>query len=383
MRIAHVTLDGGFPRYGIGLAVRSLADAQARAGDDVVVCVREGNAPTASSDPGAAHIVPLRRRSGLLGGKLAYRRQIRAALAPSVDVVHVHTLVRVAHWLLPPRSRRHAPLVVTAHASDELGPSASPSGDASPARASRHAKQARTVLRLADAVIAPSRFMAGLVRRASGRDEVDVIAHGPTDERAAARTGTSEFVIAALSRIVVVKGLDLLVEAFAAAFADDESARLVVAGDGPERDALAALAARLHVLDRVNFPGYLEGDARAALLARTAVVAVPTRGDYETFGLAALDGLAAGCDVLVAAGGALPERVEGAVSQPGPVGRIVHEETPDAWARALAEGRARFDARPHAGSPARLFVENSWLESAVLHRAVYQRLRTFRRAGGI
>ena len=37
----------------------------------------------------------------------------------------------------------------------------------------------------------------------------------------------------------------------------------------------------------------------------------PTLGDYETFGLSALDASAAGVAIVVSSGGALPERVEG------------------------------------------------------------------------
>lgn len=122
MRIAHVTLDGGFPRYGIGLAVLSLARAQARLGHDVRVLVRAENAEAGSLAASDLGVVGLVRRRGLFGGRRSYRAQVRAALPADVDVVHVHSLVRMADWLLAPRARRGAPLVVTAHASDELGP---------------------------------------------------------------------------------------------------------------------------------------------------------------------------------------------------------------------------------------------------------------------
>ena len=365
MRIAHVTLDGGFPRYGIGLAVCSLAAAQARAGDDVLVLVRAGNAEATPAPVAGVCVVGLERRRAFLGRRRATRREVRNALGEGVDVVHVHTLVRMAHWLLPASARAHAPLVVTAHASDELGPAASPAGGASPARARRHARQALDVLTRADAIVVPSRFMEALVRRCVDRDDIHVVGHGPTDERPVARTAPAEFVVTALARHVHVKGLDLLLEAFAAAWPDDDTARLVLAGDGPGRPSLIARSAALGVSSRVDFPGYVEGAARAALLGRTAVVAVPTRGEYETFGLSALDGRAAGCVVLVGDGGALPERVGG--DEASIVGASVAE-----WTLALR--RARADpgrARAARDGAAAVLVENSWDRSARLHRTIY------------
>ena len=376
MQIAHVTLDGGFPRYGIGLAVLALARAQARLGHDVRLMVRDEHAAPGRDAAAAAGIelVGLARRRGLFGGRRAYRRQVRAALRPDVDVVHVHTLVRMADWLLAPRARRGAPLVVTAHASDELGPAASPAGDASPARARRHARQARRVLTRADAVVVPSRFMARLVREAHPRDTIHVIGHGPTDERAFARAPHGGFVVTALARFVPVKGLDLLVDAFALAFEGEPDARLVLAGDGPERRALEARVARLGLTARVEMPGYVEGDARASLLARTDVVAVPSRGHYETFGLAALDGRAAGAFVLVANGGALPERIEadGDAVAAG-AGRLVGSATTAAWAAALVAARGDLTARAAAAEASdRVFARNSWEASARGHEAVYR-----------
>ena len=369
MRIAHVTLDGGFPRYGIGLAVLSLAKAQSLAGHDVVLCVRAENAESflATTSHGV-RVAPLTRRRGLFGGRRGYLRQIRDALAPSTDVVHVHTLVRMAHWLLPARARGGAPLVVTAHASDELGPTASPAGDASPSRARRHVRQARAVLRRADAVIVPSRFMERVVRGVHDRVAIHVIGHGPTDERPVARSASTEFVVTALARFVPVKGLDVLIDAFASALRDDATSRLVLAGEGPQRQALQSQVRALGIEDRVAFPGYVDGDARAALLGRTAVVAVPTQGDYETFGLAALDGRAAGCVVLVSAGGALPERVDAFG------GIVVSDPSVTAWESALRHVRGDQRTRDAAVRDAsRVLGENSWRRSASEHEIAYRR----------
>jgi glycosyltransferase involved in cell wall biosynthesis len=91
------------------------------------------------------------------------------------------------------------------------------------------------------------------------------------------------------------KGLDLLLEAFSRAAAGGD-ARLLIGGDGPDRDAVVALARRLGVEDRVEMLGRIEGRARFELLAGAQVVAFPTR--YESFGLVALEAMACATPVV-------------------------------------------------------------------------------------
>lgn len=78
-------------------------------------------------------------------------------------------------------------------------------------------------------------------------------------------------------------------------------AELVVAGDGPLREALEAEAVARKLPAR--FLGYV-GDPRG-LLATADVVLAP--GPIETFGLAALEALASGTPVVVRSESALPE----------------------------------------------------------------------------
>jgi len=371
LRIAQVSLDGHLPRYGIGLAVVSLCRAFARRGHDVRLLCRAENARDVAPVPGLT-VVPLARPAGWGPGSWAYARAVRAALAPGVDVVHVHGLTRMAWWLRGARARRGAPLVVTAHASDELGPSASAAGDAPAGRARRHARRVRAVLARADRVLTPSRFMAARVR-AAGAPRVEVVPLGPTDETPAGPRAHEGFLVVALARFVPVKGLGLLLRAFAASLGAVGDARLVLAGDGPERAALEAEARALGVAGRVTFPGYVDGEARRSLLAAADVVAVPTLGAYETFGLAALDGAAAGAAVVVADGGALPERVEGGAGLVVPAGDV------GAWTAALRRLHDDPTARRALASVARASVPaDAWGGVAAAHASIYQSLAAHR-----
>ncbi|MFO0933781.1 MAG: glycosyltransferase family 4 protein [Planctomycetota bacterium] len=366
LRIAHVTLDGNLPRYGIGLAVVSLARALARAGHEVTLLCRPDARARSRPRPGCAscRCRGPRGRSRARGptrGRCAPRSRPRSTSCTS-------TGSRGWRGGCAARARRGAPLVLTAHASDELGPSASAAGDAPRARARRHARRVRAVLRRADAVLAPSRFMADAVE-AAGAPRVDVVPLGPTDETPAPPAPHEGFVVLALARFVPVKGLRLLLEAFDAAFRDVPAARLVLAGDGPERAALEQEAAARGLAARVRFPGYVEGAARRALLAEADVVAVPTLGAYETFGLSAVDGAAAGAAVVVADGGALPERVAGGTGVVVPSGDVA------AWAAALRGLFAAPDRRRRLAAAARAALpDDPWIAVAAAHVSVYRRV---------
>ena len=163
------------------------------------------------------------------------------------------------------------------------------------------------------------------------------------------------FRVVALARLVEAKGVSMLLEAFARAFDSDPAGRLVIAGDGPQRAAIEARARALGIADLVELTGFVEGDRLRGVLEGADVVAVPTIGDYETFGCAALDGSAAGRALVVADGGALPERVEageGILARAGDV---------DAWAyalRALRDDPARTARHGAAGRAAA--AEQTW-----------------------
>jgi glycosyltransferase involved in cell wall biosynthesis len=126
------------------------------------------------------------------------------------------------------------------------------------------------------------------------------------DKRAAAAAAAAAAIVV-LARLVPVKGVET---AIAAMFHLPASARLVIAGDGPERAALAALAAPLG--DRVQFLGWIDGDARDALLASADVVVVPSapvgaNARSEGMPMAALEALAAGVPLVASATGGLRE----------------------------------------------------------------------------
>jgi glycogen(starch) synthase len=153
----------------------------------------------------------------------------------------------------------------------------------------------RVGLRSHRRIIAVSEELGAEVSRRNPKAQVMVIGNG-LDDSAFAEPVVQRCDIAFLGRLETAqKGIDLLLHAFSRVMAIIEQ-RLVIAGDGPDRDRLVALAERLGVAGRVDFVGRVEPQRRAQWLAGFDLVVMPSR--YETFGLVAAEALAAGTPVM-------------------------------------------------------------------------------------
>ena len=102
------------------------------------------------------------------------------------------------------------------------------------------------------------------------------------------------------------KGLPQTVEAFARIAPEFPATRLVIAGKPGDYTAeLAALATRLGVGDRVEFPGMISQDAKLQSYRECIAYVQPTL--YEGFGHALAEAVACGAPVVSAARGSVPE----------------------------------------------------------------------------
>lgn len=100
--------------------------------------------------------------------------------------------------------------------------------------------------------------------------------------------GTDELVVSYVARLVPSKNVELFLRV-AAACSDRAGTRFVVVGEGPERERLQALSATLGVGDRVLFTG-LVADLAGVLGASDVFLST---SDYEGFGIAILEAMAA------------------------------------------------------------------------------------------
>jgi len=182
------------------------------------------------------------------------------------------------------------------------------------------------------------------------------------DESCERETG---LIVTTASADAAIKGLDILINAFAKAAASRPAARLHIVGtlrDGPAKEAID----KLGLSQRVTSSSNLTRKAVADLYRCAHIVACPAR--FEGFGFPAAEAMACGAAVVASNGGALPEVVgeAGLISAVGDVSAMADNlacllDSPEETARLgqLASKRARqeFNWSAHALAATRLYAE--------------------------
>jgi glycogen(starch) synthase len=82
-----------------------------------------------------------------------------------------------------------------------------------------------------------------------------------------------------LGRLDRIKGFDIALSAFVSVVRCFPKARLVIAGDGPERAQLEGQAARLGIEAGVEFVGWVRPDDVPALMNSATIVVIPSRNE--------------------------------------------------------------------------------------------------------
>lgn len=155
---------------------------------------------------------------------------------------------------------------------------------------------------------------------------VDLARFAPTDRKAAkAARGVAGPLVVSLGALIPRKGHDIVIDAVAAI----PGVTLLIAGEGPERAALAARIAARGVADRVQLLGAIPHDELPALLAAADVMALASAS--EGLANAWVEALACGTPIVITAAGGAGE----VVTDPA-YGRVVPREAM-AFASAIHE----------------------------------------------
>jgi glycosyltransferase involved in cell wall biosynthesis len=245
----------------------------------------------------------------------AFARVLRAVRRTRPEILHTHLVHADFHGLVAGRLVGVPVLVSTKHGFN-------------PFRDARaFALADRTVARLADVHVAISHGLARyLAEREGFREDAFAVVHygiEPGPEPGPPEPGPR---LAAVGRLIPIKGLDTLLDAVARAAVP--GLRLELAGDGPLRAELEQHAERVGLRETVAFLGRVA--PAGPVLERAAVVVVPSLG--EGFGMVALEAMERGRAVIVSAVGGLPEIVAD-----GETGLLVPPGDADALAAAIRE----------------------------------------------
>lgn len=156
------------------------------------------------------------------------------------------------------------------------------------------------------------------------------------------------------------KGVDDLLHAWPRVRAAIPGARLVLGGSG-EVDRARAMAERLGIAECVETPGWISGEAKAALLDRAWTLALPSQ--CEALPMAVLEAMAAGVPVVASRVGAIPEAV-----LHGESGLLVDTRDPPALAAALIEMLGDHGRRQALGRAGRRRALDAYAAAVVVPR---------------
>ena len=135
----------------------------------------------------------------------------------------------------------------------------------------------------------------------------------------------SEKIVFSVGRVVFEKGLHILVRAMPQILEQEPSAKVVIAGKGPELESLRSLAWSLGIGEKVLLTGFITDEDRDKLFKIASCAVFPSL--YEPFGIVALEAMAAKCPVVVSDVGGLQD-----VVQHADTGITVYSDDPDSLA---------------------------------------------------
>lgn len=139
--------------------------------------------------------------------------------------------------------------------------------------------------------------------------EVKDYDHGDTPCKRSAMASKGEFIITHISNFRKVKRIDDVVSVFYG-IQKEVPAKLMLVGDGPEKEVAERMALELGIYDKIIFFG--NSNEIESILSYSDLFLLPS--ETESFGLAALEAMAMGVPVISSNTGGLPEVNEDGIS---------------------------------------------------------------------
>ena len=311
MRIVQLANFYGPRSGGLRTAVDQLGSGYVAAGHDVTLIVPGARWSETTLPSGVTRVeVPAPKFPFTGGYRVADPRRV-ASIASGLrpDVIEVSdrlTLRGMGRWA----SRRNIRSVMISHERlDRLLAQTMPMRYARPLADAANRRTAESY----DAVVCTTEFAQQEFDRLGTPNVhrvplgVDLELFHPRRRRAGARSawlGSADRLLVHCGRLSVEKHVETSIDSLAALCDSGVRARLVIAGDGPRRAGLERRARGLPV----DFLGFVDGRSAVAELLASADIALAP-GPHETFGLAALESLAAGTPVVVSETSALAQIV--------------------------------------------------------------------------
>ncbi len=175
------------------------------------------------------------------------------------------------------------------------------------------------------------------------------------------------FTIGVVSRLHKEKGVEHAVQALKIIKEFVPNARLMVIGEGPERQNLVWLVKKLELSHCILFVGFQNDVAK--WMKDFDIFVLPSV-EKEAFGIVSLEALACGKPIVATRVGGIPEIVE-----PGRTGVLVEPRNPDMLAQAVINLHRHPEWRREMGILGRKLVEEHFSERGMINafEAVFQK----------
>lgn len=163
-------------------------------------------------------------------------------------------------------------------------------------------------------------------------------------------------------------GVEYLIKAVGQLIKNGKNLKLTIVGDGPIRGELENLASSLGIKERIYFAGFIPNEKVVSFLNEFDIFAIPSVGEGETFGVAAVEAMATALPVVASRVGGLPEVIDDRKT-----GMLVQPANVMELAKALEIYASKPDLRITHGQAGRRKVEAQYNleENAILMDNLY------------
>jgi glycosyltransferase involved in cell wall biosynthesis len=156
-------------------------------------------------------------------------------------------------------------------------------------------------------------------------------------------------------------GIADLIQAFSIVNKKYPSTKLLIVGDGPQRQEYEQLVKTLNIDEQTTFTGRVPNHQVPNYINKIDIFTVPSTEDSESFGVAAVEAMACGKPVIVSNVGGLPE-----VVIEGQTGIVIPKENPDQLAQEIVHLIKNKSVREDMGKNGVQHVKEhyDWLKNA-------------------
>jgi glycosyltransferase involved in cell wall biosynthesis len=205
------------------------------------------------------------------------------------DLIHAHNILWGGFSAMAIGEQTGLPFVVTEHTSSFARGLIQPWQE-------RFIKQ---VISKSDCLLTVSNKLADQIQTYTKDKKIGIVPNVVDTDYFTPSTGQRKehpFRILTVALLTPVKGIDVLLNAFAQAFDRAENVLLEIGGDGIQRKELQELTKKLHLEKQVRFLGLLSREQVRSAMRRSNIFVLPSH--VETFGVVLIEAMATGLPVV-------------------------------------------------------------------------------------